>query len=48
MYLPSREADLAGAERAARIALQETPVTSPDFLKRLRALALAERARREG
>jgi hypothetical protein len=48
MYLPSREPDLADAERAARIALRETPVTSPDFLEKLRSLALGEKARREG
>jgi hypothetical protein len=48
MCLPSRKADLANAELAARVALQETPITSRDFLEKLRALTLAEKARREG
>jgi hypothetical protein len=48
MCLPSREADLANAELAALTALQETPITSPDFLEKLRTLTLAEKARREG
>jgi hypothetical protein len=48
MQLPSREADLAHAEFVALMNLQETPVTSPDFLEKLRALTLAQKVRREG
>lgn len=48
MHLPSRKADLAYAEFAARMTLQETPVMSPDFLEKLRGLDLAQKVRREG